>query len=141
MIECSNFLDMADNRAMDLDNKIRLARVNDMGLEATAIRLRAAFHASGLAQHQDLANAAGVSKSVLSNAMAGGTYPNRDVMKYLYRAHRIDFNFLMNGDFSQLPGDVQERVFAALEVATSEWDQKEGSDRARAAQTRSPAKK
>ncbi|MFN3314562.1 MAG: hypothetical protein ACK46Q_14000, partial [Hyphomonas sp.] len=136
----SIFLDMSDNRDMDLDRKTQLARVNDMGLAATAIRLRAAFIASGLQQHKDLAKAAGVSKTVLSNAMAGDTYPNRDVMKYLYRAHRIDFNFLMNGDFAQLPGDVQERLFPALEAADSEWDQREGSDRARAKQTSLQAK-
>ncbi|MFD1481631.1 helix-turn-helix domain-containing protein [Paracoccus nototheniae] len=122
----SIILDNADNRHMNLDRKTQLARVNDMGLAATAIRLRAAFLASGLAQQQDLARASGVSKTVLSNAMSGATYPNREVMKYLYRAHRIDFNFLMNGDFAQLPGDVQQQIFAALEVATSEWDQKEG---------------
>ena len=111
---------------MDLDQKTRLARVNDMGLAATAIRLRAAFLVTGLRQHLELAKAAGVSKTVLSNAMAGSTYPNREVMKYLYRAHRIDFNFLMNGDFAQLPGDLQERIFPALEAATNEWDQREG---------------
>ena len=114
---------------MDLEQKSRLAHVNDMGLAAAAIRLRAALLASGLKQHLDLARAAGVSKTVLSNTMAGLTYPNRDIMRYLYRGHRIDFNFLMNGDFSQLPGDVQDRLFAALEVANSEWDQKEGSGR------------
>lgn len=113
---------------MDLEYKIRLARVNDMGLVATAIRLRAAFLATGLQQHLDLAKASGVSKTVLSNAMAGSTYPNRSVMKYLYRAHRIDFNFIMNGDFAQLPGDVQERLFSSLEDATNEWDQREGSN-------------
>ncbi|WP_313349354.1 XRE family transcriptional regulator [Paracoccus sp. (in: a-proteobacteria)] len=112
---------------MDLETKTRLARLNDMGLAATAIRLRAAFIATGLGQHKDLAQAAGISKTVLSNAMAGSTYPNRDVMKYLYRAHRIDFNFVLNGDFAQLPGDVQQKIFPALEAATSEWDQKEGS--------------
>lgn len=112
---------------MDLDRKIALSRINDMGLAATAIRLRAAFLASGLAKYQDLAQAAGVSKTVLSNALAGTTYPNREIMKYLYRAHRIDFNFLMNGDFSQLPGDVQDRLFSALEISNNEWDQRESS--------------
>ncbi len=118
---------------MDLEHKTRLARVNDMGLEAAAIRLRAAFIVTGLKQHLDLAKATGVSKTVLSNAMSGSTYPNRDILKYLYRAHRIDFNFMMNGDFSQLPGDVQERLFPALEAATDEWDRKESSGRSRAA--------
>lgn len=119
---------------MDIETKSQLARVNDMGLAATAIRLRAAFAVSGLAQHLDLAKAAGISKTVLSNAMAGSTYPNRDLMKYLYRAHRIDFNFLMNGDFSQLPGDVQDQLFPALAAANNEWDQKEGLSRAEASQ-------
>lgn len=112
---------------MDLDRKIALSRINDMGLAATAIRLRAAFLASGLEKYQDLAQSAGVSKTVLSNALAGMTYPNREIMKYLYRAHRIDFNFMMNGDFSQLPGDVQDRLFSALVTANSEWDQRESS--------------
>lgn len=119
---------------MDIDQKSKLARVNDMGLAATAIRLRAAFVVTGLGQHLELARAAGISKTVLSNAMAGTTYPNRDLMKYLYRAHRIDFNFLMNGDFSQLPGDVQDRLFPALIAAGNEWDQKEGSGRSPASQ-------
>ncbi|WP_111559451.1 helix-turn-helix domain-containing protein [Paracoccus sediminilitoris] len=114
---------------MDIDQKSRLARINDMGLAATAVRLRAAFIVTGLPQQSELAKAAGISKTVLSNAMAGATYPNRDLMKYLYRAHRVDFNFLMNGDFSQLPGDVQDRLFPALQAASSEWDQKEGSSR------------
>lgn len=114
---------------MNVDDFTARARTNDMGLAATAIRLRAAFLATGLAQHGDLARAAGISKTVLSNAMAGSTYPNRDLMKYLYRAHRIDFNFIMNGDFSQLPGDVQARLFDTLAAAKSEWDQREGSGR------------
>ncbi|MFC3569176.1 XRE family transcriptional regulator [Paracoccus simplex] len=119
---------------MNLEQKTALAHVNDMGLAATAIRLRAAFIVSGLKRHQDLADASGVSKTVLSNAMAGSTYPNRDLLKYLHRAHRIDFNFMMNGDFAQLPGDVQDRLFAALEVANNEWDQREDSGRSQAAQ-------
>lgn len=119
---------------MDIETKSNLARVNDMGLAATAVRLRAAFIVTGLPQHLELAKAAGISKTVLSNAMAGSTYPNRDLLKYLYRAHRIDFNFMMNGDFSQLPGDVQDRLFVALEVANSEWDQREGSNRSEALQ-------
>ncbi|WP_299359107.1 helix-turn-helix transcriptional regulator [uncultured Paracoccus sp.] len=100
--------------------------MNDIGLAACAIRLRAAFMLTGLEKHQDLAGAAGISHTVLSNAMNGATYPNREVMQYLHRAHRIDFNFLMNGDFAQLPGDVQARLFPALEAAAGEWERKRG---------------
>ena len=113
---------------MDIESKIRLAYQNDMGLEACAVRLRAAYHVTGLKTHKQLAEACGVSKTVLSNAMNGLTYPNRDVLSYLYRAHRIDFNFMMIGLFAQLPGDVQAAIFPALELAKHEWDQKENSD-------------
>ena len=113
---------------MDIEQKERLARLNDMGLEATAIRLRAARMAAGMSQ-KNLALACDMSNTVLNNAEMGLTAPNHKVMKYLYRAHRIDFNFLLNGDFAQLPGDVQSAIFASLEVATSEWDQKERSGR------------
>jgi transcriptional regulator with XRE-family HTH domain len=99
-----------------------------MGLEATAIRLRAARMAARMSQ-KNLALACDVSNTVLNNAEMGLTSPNHKVMKYLYRAHRIDFNFLLNGDFAQLPGDVQSAIFESLEVATSEWDQKERSGR------------
>ena len=111
---------------MDFEEKTQLARKDDMGLEACAIRLRAARATTGLAA-KDLAAASGVSKTVYSNAENGSTYPNRDLMKHLYRQYRIDFNFLMNGDFVQLPGDVQEALFPALEAARNEWDRKQGS--------------
>lgn len=110
---------------MMVEDKERLARTGDMGLEAAAIRLRAAIKITGL-QQKDFAEACGVKKTALNNATAGATYPNREVMKFLFRAHRLDFNFMMHGDFAQLPGDVQERIFPAIEVATREWDQREG---------------
>ena len=116
---------------MDIDSKTRLAYQHDMGLEACAVRLRAAFHVTGLKTHKQLAEACGIKKTALSNAMNGLTYPNRNVLSYLYRAHRIDFNFMMIGLFAQLPGDVQAHLFPALELAKHEWDQKENSDRAR----------
>lgn len=115
---------------MDITRKIELAYQDDMGLEACAVRLRAAHHLTEISKHKDFADAAGISKTVLSNAMNGYTYPNREVLSYLYRAHRIDFNFMMLGLFAQLPGDVQAKIFPALELAKREWDQKENSDRA-----------
>ena len=113
---------------MDIEEKEKLARLNDMGLEATAIRLRAARKIARMTQ-KGLAEACYVSKTVLNNAEMGLNAPNVKVMKYLYRAHRIDFNFLMNGDFAQLPGDVQIAIFENLEAATNEWDQRERSGR------------
>ncbi len=55
-----------------------------------------------------------------------------NVVRFLYRQHRIDYNFILNGDFAQLPGDVQDRLFPFLVDATNAWDQKENSDRSRA---------
>lgn len=109
-----------------IEEKERLSLRNDMSQKAMAIRLRAARLVTGLSQNQ-LAAEAGIGKTALNNAEMGKNVPNAQVMRFLYRAHRIDFNFLMNGDFSQLPGDVQDCLFPALAVATSEWDRKEGS--------------
>lgn len=105
--------------------KERLAHLQDMGIAACAIRLRAARGVTGLSQ-QEFAKECGVTKQVLNNAEAGLTYPNRAVMKHLYRAYRIDFNFIINGDFVQLPGDVQDRLFEQLVLANDEWDRREG---------------
>lgn len=116
---------------MDLKQKEALAHLGDMGLASTAVRLRAAILYAKM-QQKDFAAACGVSATVLSNALGGLTYPGRDVMVYLYRAHRIDFNFILHGDFAQLPGDVQEHLFPALEAAASEWDRKERSGQNRA---------
>lgn len=115
---------------MDLHQKEQLSLRGDTGLAACAIRLRAALIYMGVAQ-KELAAEAGVSPTVLNNAIAGITFPSRDVMVYLYRAQRIDFNFIIHGDFAQLPGDVQERLFPALATAASEWDRKERSNQNR----------
>jgi len=115
---------------MDIDEKESLARTGKFDVAACAIRLLAARTVSGLEQ-QGLAAACGVTKSAINNAEAGLSFPSRDVMRYLYRAHRIDYNFILNGDFAQLPGDVQDSLFPALSAATSKWDQKENSNRSR----------
>jgi len=123
---------------MELEQKEQIAHLNDMGLEACAIRLRAARKVLGQ-QQKELAKACGVSKTTLNNAEAALTYPSREVLKHLYRAHRIDFNFMMNGNFSQLPGDLQALIFPALEAAQSEWDQKTNSNQSERTHRASPA--
>ena len=109
---------------MDIETKQKLAMTGDMSQMACAIRLRAArYVAMPDAQGKDFAEAVGISKSGLTTMEKGNQYPNRNVMKYLYRGHRIDFNFMMNGDFAQLPQDVQDALFAQLERANNEWGQ------------------
>lgn len=124
---------------MDFEEKQRLAHKDDTGIAACAIRLRAARSLTGK-QAKDLAAECGVSKTVYSNAENGNSYPNRDVMRHLYRAYRIDFNFMMNGDFAQLPGDVQDALFPALEAANDEWDRRSSSGRSQEGAPHAPLK-
>lgn len=115
---------------MDLEQKVQLARVGQMDVVSCAIRLRAARKVTGLEQ-QEMARQCGVTKSALANAEAGLSFPSRDMMKFLFRGYRIDFNFMLNGTFSGLPSEVQDVLFPALEAATHEWDQRESSNRGR----------
>jgi DNA-binding XRE family transcriptional regulator len=109
---------------MNIDEKEILTRKGDMGVEACAIRLIAARHATGAANQKAFAEACGVGITSYNNMEKGRQFPNREVMRYLFRGHRIDFNFMMNGDFSQLPTDVFERIFAELPAAHNAWDRK-----------------
>lgn len=108
---------------MDYERKRSLARTGDAGHKASSIRLRAARNSIGFSQEQ-LGVAGGVKKTAIANAEQGRAFPGRDVLIYLYREHRIDLNFMINGDFAQLPGDVQEVLFSSLTSLESEQDQK-----------------
>lgn len=109
---------------MEYEEKRRLARTGDADKPAAAARLRAARAVTGLSQ-EGLGRAGGVKKAAVSNAEKGLAFPNRDILVYLFREHRIDFNFMIHGDFAQLPGDVQDQLFAALEAAEHESDRAE----------------
>lgn len=117
---------------MNSEQKERLAHKGKMDIVACAIRLKAARLVSELSQKQ-LADALGLKRTTnISNMELALSFPNREVMSYFFREHRIDFNFLMSGHYSQLPGDVQARLFPALEASNTEWEQREGLDRPRA---------
>ncbi|MCU0909818.1 MAG: helix-turn-helix domain-containing protein [Rhodobacteraceae bacterium] len=118
-------MDLRYNAGMDIDARHHLARTGDISLKACAIRLSAARIVAGASQ-KDIAAAVGIRKTAYSNMEVGRSFPSRDVMRWFYRLHRIDFNFLIHGDFAQLPGDVQERLFSALAAASSEWDRRQG---------------
>ncbi|MFC4731762.1 helix-turn-helix domain-containing protein [Salipiger abyssi] len=107
---------------MNYEEKSALARTGDFSKEAAALRLRAARNAAGLGQ-AELGKAAKITKAAISNSENAQSYPGRSVMIYLYREHRIDLNFMICGEFAQLPGDVQDRLFAALEDEASALDQ------------------
>ncbi|WOI54975.1 helix-turn-helix transcriptional regulator [Palleronia sp. LCG004] len=110
--------------------KDALARRADAGLSACAVRLIAARKVTGLASGE-LAGRCGVSPTAYSNMERGLSFPNRPVMLELHRSHRIDFNFMIYGDYAQLPGDVQNALFEALPAAANEWDRKSNSGRDR----------
>lgn len=112
---------------MTTDEKERLAMSGSIDLAACAIRLAAARIAAELLQ-KDVAAAIGKQRSAIGNMEQGRSFPSVSVMRYFYREHRIDFNFVMHGDFAQLPSDVQSRLFPALEAAKHEWDQKHSSN-------------
>lgn len=119
---------------MTPEEKRRLARTNDIGLEASAIRLRAARKVAGKEQ-REIAREAGLrGQTPLSNAENGETYPSRQVLATYWQSYRIDFNFMINGDYAQLPADVQDAIFPALEAATREWARREDSGRRRNAE-------
>ena len=99
---------------MNINEKERLARRHDHSMPACAARVAAALIVTGMKQ-KEVAKEAGVGEAAISNAKKALNYPTMPLMKWLYRGHRIDFNFLMAGEFAQLPADVQDRLFAALQ--------------------------
>ncbi|MEM9575121.1 MAG: helix-turn-helix transcriptional regulator [Pseudomonadota bacterium] len=109
---------------MNIDEKEALAFTGDIGVVASAVRLKAARLAAGFKVQKQFAEACGESATNYNNMEKGNVLPNRTVMQFLYRGYRIDFNFLVNGLFSQLPQDVQERLFEHLATVKSEWDRK-----------------
>jgi hypothetical protein len=99
---------------MDIEQKERLSRLGDISPEAVRIRLLAARNSINLKQ-QDLAVAVGLKKTTFNSQEMRGA-PSAVTMRYYHRQHRIDFNFILHGDFAQLPQDVQQRLFAELAV-------------------------
>lgn len=99
---------------MDVELKKQLARFGRSDKEAAAVRLRAARKVAKLSQDQ-LGELGGVKKSSISNMEHARAFPNRAILIHLFDECRIDANFMLLGHFAQLPGDVQEALFLALE--------------------------
>lgn len=99
---------------MILTDKQTLIRLHDDSLEACALRVRLARQVTGQTQ-TEAAAAAGIGKTAWNNAEKARNYPTITMMRWLQREHRIDYNFILDGQFAQLPGDVQAAIFAAAE--------------------------
>jgi transcriptional regulator with XRE-family HTH domain len=112
---------------MNTDEKELLAITRDYGSKASAIRAKAARLYTGLSQ-DIFGERAGIKKAAISNIEKGRSLPGRSLMIFLNRQYRIDFNFIIHGDFAQLPQDVQDKLFPLLADVHNEWDQAEGSN-------------
>jgi hypothetical protein len=108
---------------MDVARLEKLARRGDASVEACAHRLRAAIRSS-YRTVTAFAEASGQTQQAVSNALGGANYPSHKGMLRLFWADRIDFNFSMVGDVRDLPGDVQLRLYVALEALENEVAQK-----------------
>ncbi|MBS8228173.1 hypothetical protein [Vannielia litorea] len=101
---------------MDIESRERLFRLNDASPEAVSARLIAARTAAGFARQKDFAKALEINHKTYHSQETKGA-PAPSTVRYLHRNHRIDFNFVYNGDFLQLPGDVQQALEEALAAA------------------------
>ncbi|EBA11769.1 hypothetical protein [Roseobacter sp. CCS2] len=97
---------------MNIDEKQHLSRIGDTSDEAIAFRLRAARRITGM-QQKEFAAAIPIGATTYNTQEKKGR-PSIPVMRYLYQQHRVDFNFIIHGDFAQLAGDVQDQLFSAL---------------------------
>lgn len=97
---------------MDFAVKEKMARTGDTSKDAIGKRLRAARISVGYKQ-KEFADLLKLKPQTYNSQETKGA-PSIEVMRHLYRAHRIDFNFILHGDFAQLPRDVQDGLFASL---------------------------
>ena len=97
---------------MDIEQKEHLAKLGDISPNAVRLRLLAARNSIGMKQ-QDVATEVGLKKTTFNSQETRGA-PSTKTMRYYHRQHRIDFNFILHGDFAQLPQDVQEKLFSEL---------------------------
>lgn len=101
---------------MDLEEKKRLSGVRDLSKEACCKRLLAARMTTGLSQ-TDFAGQVGYSPQSINNLESRSeNYPNRKLIHALYELFRVDYNFIYAGEFAQLPADLQDKLFSALDI-------------------------
>ena len=98
---------------MNLANFEKYSCSGDTSKQATGTRIKAARLLAGISQ-RELGEAGGVGKTAVTNLEKGKSYPNRDILIYFYRNHRVDLNFLVLGHHTQLPVDVAGRLYDQL---------------------------
>ncbi|MCB5199045.1 helix-turn-helix domain-containing protein [Loktanella sp. TSTF-M6] len=105
---------------MDIEEKEHLTgfRKNDDGWIArrlVAARTVAGFSQKAFAEHL------GIKTTTYATQEKRGR-PDMSVLRYLYRNHGIDFNFMLNGDFHHLPPTLQTALFEALASLAPDYD-------------------
>jgi DNA-binding XRE family transcriptional regulator len=106
------------------DDLYALARLGDMSKEAVAFRVRAARESiQPRVSQKDMATRVGATNTTYGNWETGVAYVSLGAMLYLYRSHRIDFNFVLHGNLDQLPHDVREALIAAMRRVRTRLDQ------------------
>jgi DNA-binding XRE family transcriptional regulator len=111
---------------MEANEPEALSRRGDMSKEAVAFRLRSArVSLEPAVSQKTMAGRVGASGQTYNNWEMAVAYPSLSAMRYFFRRHRIDFNFILHGDISQLPADVQGALFAAMRSEQTRLDQKQ----------------
>ena len=92
-------------------------RLDDFTDQAISARLKAARLVAGYAKQTDFAAALGIPYKTY-HAQEKKGHPAVSTVRFLHKNHRIDFNFVYNGEFAQLPVDVRDALEAALSDET-----------------------
>lgn len=103
---------------MTIEEREKLFRLNDDSDEAVGMRLRAAREVAGFKTQRDFAEALELNYKTYHAQESKGR-PTPSTVRFLHRNYRIDFNFVYNGDFLQLPGDIQLALARALSAPNS----------------------
>ncbi|MEL6377979.1 MAG: XRE family transcriptional regulator, partial [Pseudomonadota bacterium] len=98
---------------MNFEQMKQMARTGSYTNEAAAHRLLAARKACKLSQ-SDLGAAVSRNATTIIAIEKARQLPSWALMMWFHNHHRIDVNFFVAGEFSQLPGDVQEMLFESL---------------------------
>lgn len=88
-------------------------RLDDYTDQAISARLKAARIAAGYPKQTDFAAALEIPYKTY-HAQEKKGHPAVATVRFLHKNHRIDFNYVYNGEFAQLPVDVRDALEAAL---------------------------
>jgi len=102
--------------SMKMSDLETLFRLHDDSPEAISARMIAARTVAGYPKQKDFAVAIDENHKTYNTQEKRGS-PSIKSVRYLHRNHRIDFNYVFNGDFAQLPGDVKTALEKALLAA------------------------